>query len=486
MEDDYLEQEEEREIGSIGEKYIIYEKIGSGGRSKVFKVKPKGKNIDKYYAAKVYKKFKKTKINDYEIEKKILLNLKNKSPYILNLIDSGEGEIKRENKKPSTNNYIIVDYMKNGCLFDYILYPGTGLDEDLCKILFYKIFKAIKECHDSNICICDIKLENILLDDNYNPILCDFGFGKITKDQITGKIGTPNYMAPEVFLNKEPYNGFKVDIFNLAIALYILMTRKPFITIENEKIGKKLFAEAYDNRVKLLFDKEYDQFWDKLGYIKYNFSEKLKTLFEKMTLKDPSERKITINDVLKDDWFKDLNNEKIEELERKLKGELDKRNDIVKIGLKTKKEEEEGQSSSSLSENKGSDEKCKQIFSRDLEIKFIDKDSIRENYVFIKCNKQFDPYYFMDKLYNEIDKNYHCKEEEQENRKNLKFNAILPKEITINNGKDKNNIFEQVLNIEIKMYEALDGYLIRFRKKCGELYDYYENVKKIISAIDGL
>ena len=73
MEDDYLEQEGEREIGSIGEKYIIYEKIGSGGRSQVFKVKPKGKNIDKYYAAKVYIKFKDTKINDYEIEKQILL-----------------------------------------------------------------------------------------------------------------------------------------------------------------------------------------------------------------------------------------------------------------------------------------------------------------------------------------------------------------------------------------------------------------------------
>ena len=222
MKDDDLEEKE----NSIGNKYIIYEKIGKGGRSKVFKVKPKGKNIDKYYAAKVYIKFKDTKINDYEIEKQILLNLKNKSPYILNLIDSGEGEIKRENKKPSTNNYIIVDYMKNGCLFDYIYYPETGIDEDLSKVLFYKIFNAIQKGHDSNICIRDIKLENILLDDNYNPILCDFGFGKISENKITGKIGTLNYMAPEVFLNMKPYNGFQVDIFNLAIALYILMTGK--------------------------------------------------------------------------------------------------------------------------------------------------------------------------------------------------------------------------------------------------------------------
>ena len=225
----------EKEIGSIGSKYIIYKKIGKGGTSKVYKVKPEEKKEEKYYAAKVYKNLrpKKNKINDFETEKEILFNPNNngiKSPYILNLIDSGRDKIKRINKETSTNdyNYIIVDYMKNGCLYDYIYYPETGLDEDICKVLFYKIFNAIKKCHDSNICIRDIKLENILLDDNYNPILCDFGLGKISENKITGKNGTPNYMAPEVFLNKEPYNGFKVDIFNLAIALYILITGKTY------------------------------------------------------------------------------------------------------------------------------------------------------------------------------------------------------------------------------------------------------------------
>jgi serine/threonine protein kinase len=57
--------------------------------------------------------------------------------------------------------------MKNRCLYDYVYYPGYGLKEDLSKLLFYKILTAIKICHDSHICIRDIKLENILLDDNY-------------------------------------------------------------------------------------------------------------------------------------------------------------------------------------------------------------------------------------------------------------------------------------------------------------------------------
>ena len=470
---------EEEKIGFIGTKYTIYEKIGSGGTSKVFKVKPKEKNIDGYYAAKVYKNFENKENDDFEAEKTILSHLKNKSPYILNLIDSGEDEIRRNDRETSKNNYIIVDYMKNGCLFDYIYYSESGLKEDLCKILIYKICKAIQICHNSKICIRDIKLENILLDDKYNPILCDFGFGKMTEDNVTGELGTRIYMAPEVLLN-ESYSGFKVDIFNLAIIIYILMTRKPLVTSKE--------YQAIDNRVKLLYDKKYAQFWDKLGDEKNKFSKELKKLFENMTLKEPSER-ITINEVLKDDWLKDLNDEKIKELEKELKDEFDKIKDKVINGLNTQKEKEKYQISSSL-DDRGSDSdeecECEQIFRSDLKIKSINKDLIRENYVEIKDKSSgFDPYYFMDKYYDEINNEYQCETKEQKNQKSLKFNAILHEKITINNGKDKNNIFEQELNIEIKMYKTSNSsYLIRFRKKCGELYDFYENVKKIISAID--
>jgi serine/threonine protein kinase len=44
----------------------------------------------------------------------------------------------------------------------------------------------------------DIKLENILIHNDGNLKLCDFGFSSPVDSKISKKIGTPMYMAPEI------------------------------------------------------------------------------------------------------------------------------------------------------------------------------------------------------------------------------------------------------------------------------------------------
>ncbi len=58
--------------------------------------------------------------------------------------------------------------------------------------------------HSKNILHRDIKLDNILLDDNFNSKICDFGVSRIMKEGeiISEKCGTPAYLAPEVILVK--------------------------------------------------------------------------------------------------------------------------------------------------------------------------------------------------------------------------------------------------------------------------------------------
>lgn len=59
--------------------------------------------------------------------------------------------------------------------------------------------------HSKNICHRDIKLENILIDEDNNLKIIDFGFAVISpiERKIDSFCGTPSYMAPEIIMKKD-------------------------------------------------------------------------------------------------------------------------------------------------------------------------------------------------------------------------------------------------------------------------------------------
>lgn len=74
----------------------------------------------------------------------------------------------------------------------------------------------------------DIKLENILVDANFNLKLCDFTLSKtISEGSMVGVFythaGTERYMAPEIIEHK-PYKGSSTDIFALGVVLFVMVT----------------------------------------------------------------------------------------------------------------------------------------------------------------------------------------------------------------------------------------------------------------------
>ena len=82
----------------------------------------------------------------------------------------------------------------------------------------------------------DIKLENILLDENFNIKLCDFGFIEDVKTKVHKNIGTDGYKAPEIYATNgrsEGYDGDKTDIFALGVRLFILIFGVPPFTMAN-------------------------------------------------------------------------------------------------------------------------------------------------------------------------------------------------------------------------------------------------------------
>ena len=98
--------------------------------------------------------------------------------------------------------------------------------------LIDQILSAIEYLHSYSICHRDIKLENVMLDENKNAHIGDFGFSEFCNNLVTGCYGSEGYAAPEVF-GKNAYDGKKADMYSVGVIMYaILAERKPFSSRE--------------------------------------------------------------------------------------------------------------------------------------------------------------------------------------------------------------------------------------------------------------
>jgi serine/threonine protein kinase len=73
--------------------------------------------------------------------------------------------------------YIVMDFMPNGSVGSYVR-KYDGISEWQAKSWFCPIARAVRYLHESLVAHRDIKLDNILLDRHWNPMLTDFGFSR--------------------------------------------------------------------------------------------------------------------------------------------------------------------------------------------------------------------------------------------------------------------------------------------------------------------
>ncbi|RKF76827.1 Sucrose non-fermenting protein kinase 1 [Golovinomyces cichoracearum] len=114
-------------------------------------------------------------------------------------------------------------------LFDYIVQHGK-MKEDEARRFFQQIICAVEYCHRHKIVHRDLKPENLLLDENLNVKIADFGLSNIMTDGnfLKTSCGSPNYAAPEV-INGKLYAGPEVDVWSCGVILYVLLVgRLPF------------------------------------------------------------------------------------------------------------------------------------------------------------------------------------------------------------------------------------------------------------------
>ncbi|KAJ8438927.1 hypothetical protein Cgig2_033814 [Carnegiea gigantea] len=142
--------------------------------------------------------------------------------------------------------YVVMEYVKSGELFDYIVEKGR-LQEDEARNFFQQIISGVEYCHRNMVVHRDLKPENLLLDSYHNVKIADFGLSNIMRDGhfLKTSCGSPNYAAPEVISGKL-YAGPEVDVWSCGVILYALLCGTlPFDDENIPNLFKKIKGGIY-------------------------------------------------------------------------------------------------------------------------------------------------------------------------------------------------------------------------------------------------
>jgi len=229
--------------------FVLGKTLGTGsfGRVRFVTYKPTGK----YYALKALKKsaiIRLKQVDHIVSEKNILLMLKH--PMIVNMYGCFHD---------SRYLYLLLEYIVGGEFFTHLRRVGH-FDNETSMFYGAQITSIFEYCHSKNIIYRDLKPENILLNTDGYLKLTDFGFAKIIEYRTYTLCGTPEYIAPEVLLNKG--HGKPVDWWCLGILIYEMIVGYPPFVDEDpmgiyQKIlsGKIVFPKLFDKNAKALVKK---------------------------------------------------------------------------------------------------------------------------------------------------------------------------------------------------------------------------------------
>ena len=120
----------------------------------------------------------------------------------------------------STNEpFIATLYMKNGDLNSVITKQNNFWNSTSKYKAIYGIASGLNYIHSKKILHRDIKPGNILLNDNFEIQIADFGYSREVHNKMTTQIGSPYWMAPEI-LDSVPDYDYSVDVFSWAILAF--------------------------------------------------------------------------------------------------------------------------------------------------------------------------------------------------------------------------------------------------------------------------
>uniref|UniRef100_A0A3P8XR28 Maternal embryonic leucine zipper kinase n=1 Tax=Esox lucius TaxID=8010 RepID=A0A3P8XR28_ESOLU len=150
----------------------------------------------------------------------------------------------------NTQIFMVLEYCPGGELFDYII-AKDRLSEEETRVFFRQIVSAMAYVHSQGYAHRDLKPENLLIDEDHNLKLIDFGLCAKPKGGLSYELmtccGSPAYAAPELIQGKA-YIGSEADVWSMGVLLFALLCGYlPFDDDNCMALYRKITKGVFDN-----------------------------------------------------------------------------------------------------------------------------------------------------------------------------------------------------------------------------------------------
>lgn len=194
--------------------------------------------------------------------------------------------------RAASKMFIFMEFAGNGDIAGYAK-KHNGIKESLTCQWFWQATQGLAFLHiNLSTAHRDIKLDNVLLDQEWVAKMTDFGFAKnFDVDNMvpsTTFCGTVPYECPQI-LEHKPYNAFKADIWSMGVTLFIMLHNR--------------FPFQYKDRKEMIRQvKDYPKFL-RSRYVRQDLPSSAGRLLEVM-LNPDEERRATVQDILRSSYLR--------------------------------------------------------------------------------------------------------------------------------------------------------------------------------------
>jgi len=243
------------------------------------------------------------------------------NPNILRVFDAGETD---------GDPYIVMEYVEGAKTLKDFCTPDNLLPIDTAVRIFHQCAKALDYAHRRGVTHRDIKSANIMLNEEGEPKIGDFGIAQRAlsdQTQVMGMFGSPTYMSPEQAGDEEITH--QTDLYSLGVAMYEVIAGRPpfrargFSGLLNKILNEdppplKEFRPDVPDELVAIIERAMQKSLDKRYPTGADLAADLAALME--TLKYPSARRQALSEAEKYElvraltFFNDFSDAEVEEV----------------------------------------------------------------------------------------------------------------------------------------------------------------------------